>query len=192
MQAVAGAAKQNPTRQSRRILRGHVMADQARASAQRGPLHRHVEIGLAIAMIVFAAITIYGSYFAGLGWGAEGPRSGFFPFWIGALILVASIANLTRIFVAGTDGRIFANWHQLTQVLLVVAPMTVYVFAVPWIGIYVASVFLIGGFMRYFGRYSWFKVVLVAILVPLGLFVTFERWFLVPLPKGPIEDLLGL
>ncbi len=146
---------------------------------------------MAIAMIVFAMITIYGSYLAGLGWGAEGPRSGFFPFWIGVLILAASIANLARVFVAGTDGRIFANWHQLSQVLLVVVPMTVYVLAVPWVGIYVASVFLIGGFMRYFGRYSWAKVALISVLVPVALFVTFERWFLVPLPKGPIEDLLG-
>ena len=27
--------------------------------------------------------------------------------------------------------------------------------------------------------------------VPIALFILFEIWFLVPLPKGPIEDLLG-
>jgi hypothetical protein len=27
--------------------------------------------------------------------------------------------------------------------------------------------------------------------VPLFFFIVFERWFLVPLPKGPIENLLG-
>lgn len=167
------------------------MAESARVSAHRGPFHRQVEIGVAVAMIVFALITIFGSYLAGVGWGAEGPKSGFFPFWIGALILVASIVNLARILVASSDGRIFAEWHQLSQVLLVVVPMTVYVFAVPWTGIYVASIFLIGGFMRYFGRYSWPWVVGIALGVPLVLFVTFERWFLVPLPKGPIEDFLG-
>ena len=32
----------------------------------------------------------------------------------------------------------------------------------------------------------------VSIGVPLVTYVTFERWFLVPLPKGPIEDWLGL
>jgi putative tricarboxylic transport membrane protein len=31
----------------------------------------------------------------------------------------------------------------------------------------------------------------VAIGVPLAFFVVFERWFLVPLPKGPIEAALG-
>jgi hypothetical protein len=28
-------------------------------------------------------------------------------------------------------------------------------------------------------------------VMPLTTFVLFERWFLVPLPKGPIERLLG-
>jgi hypothetical protein len=30
-----------------------------------------------------------------------------------------------------------------------------------------------------------------AVGVPIFFFATFERWFLVPLPKGPIERLLG-
>jgi hypothetical protein len=32
---------------------------------------------------------------------------------------------------------------------------------------------------------------MVSIGVPLTVFVVFERWFLVPLPKGPIEAMLG-
>ena len=32
----------------------------------------------------------------------------------------------------------------------------------------------------------------IAIGVPLVTYFTFEKWFLVPLPKGPIEDWLGL
>jgi hypothetical protein len=29
------------------------------------------------------------------------------------------------------------------------------------------------------------------VVVPLVVFVVFERWFLVPLPKGPLEALFG-
>jgi hypothetical protein len=32
----------------------------------------------------------------------------------------------------------------------------------------------------------------IAIGMPVLTYVTFEKWFLVPLPKGPIEDWLGL
>jgi hypothetical protein len=45
--------------------------------------------------------------------------------------------------------------------------------------------------MKYFGKYSWLKAIIVAVAVPLMLFVTFEQWFLVPLPKGPVENWFG-
>jgi hypothetical protein len=31
----------------------------------------------------------------------------------------------------------------------------------------------------------------IALGMPVATFVIFEKWFLVPLPKGPIEALLG-
>ena len=41
------------------------------------------------------------------------------------------------------------------------------------------------------GRFRWSMIVIVSIAVPLALFLLFEIWFLVPLPKGPLEDFLG-
>ena len=35
-------------------------------------------------------------------------------------------------------------------------------------------------------------VALVAIGMPVLTYIVFEKWFLVPLPKGPLEELLGL
>jgi hypothetical protein len=70
-------------------------------------------------------------------------------------------------------------------------PTAIYVTAIPYIGIYVSSALLIASFMIWLGRYRWIVAIPVAIGVPLIVFVTFEGWFLVPLPKGPIEKLLG-
>jgi hypothetical protein len=50
---------------------------------------------------------------------------------------------------------------------------------------------LIATFMKWLGRYRWGMVLPIAIGVPLVTFIVFERWFLVPLPKGPIEEWLG-
>jgi hypothetical protein len=61
-----------------------------------------------------------------------------------------------------------------------------------WTGIYLASVVLIGFFMRRHGKFGWPLCASVAVGVPLTFFVVFERWFLVPLPKGPFEALFGL
>jgi putative tricarboxylic transport membrane protein len=63
---------------------------------------------------------------------------------------------------------------------------------VPWLGIYVASALLIAGFMRWLGRYGWLLSVFIGVALPVVIYVAFEKWFLVPLPKGPLEDWLGL
>ena len=68
-------------------------------------------------------------------------------------------------------------------------PTVIYVSLVPWIGIYVASTLLIAFFMRLARPLRLGpRRLAVAIGVPSGHFIVFERWFLVPLPKGPIED----
>ena len=71
-------------------------------------------------------------------------------------------------------------------------PTAIYVALVPYIGIYVASALLIAFFMLWFGRYSWLLVVGDRDRACRSLtFLMFEIWFLVPLPKGPLENLLG-
>jgi hypothetical protein len=156
-----------------------------------GPSQRSVEIGVALAMVGFAAIVIYGALQAGINWGAEGPRAGFFPFYVALLILGASLFNLVGMFLEPPEG-LFALWGQLRQVLSVVIPTTFYVFLVPWLGFYVASFLLIAVFMKWLGKYNWALVAAVSLGVPLLAYLMFEKWFMVPLPKGPLEDFLGL
>ena len=156
-----------------------------------GPSHRGVEIGVAIAMIAFGAIVITGSLKVGIGWGPEGPKAGFFPFYLGVVIILASLMNLLAA-TAIEPRKLFAEWSQLVSVLSVVIPTAVYVVAVPWTGIYAASLVLITLFMTWLGRYSVAKSGAVAIGTVISIYFMFEKWFLVPLPKGPIEDFFNL
>lgn len=75
--------------------------------------------------------------------------------------------------------------------MTVMVPTTIYVALIPWLGIDVASILLIAAFMRWLGRYDWSLVAAISLGVPLVTFLIFERWFLLPLPKGPIEEYLG-
>lgn len=159
--------------------------------AEKGPSHVGVEAGVAIAIALFGLVTVIGSLQVGIGWGAEGPKAGFFPFYVGLLIIASGLVNLYQAVTGQFGGGLFANWGQLRQVMAVVVPTTVYVAAIPFVGIYITSGILIGFFMRWLGRYGWGMVASIAMAVPLVTFVVFERWFLVPLPKGPIEALLG-
>jgi putative tricarboxylic transport membrane protein len=167
------------------------MTDTTAHAGASGPTHRGVELGVAIVMIAFGALIIYGSLKVGIGWGDEGPKSGFFPFYLGVAIIVASVANLATAF-AQDPHKIFADWSQLRQVLAVVIPTAVYVGVIPWTGIYAASLVLIAVFMMRLGRYGVGMSAAVSIGVTVATYLMFEKWFLVPLPKGPIEDFFGL
>ena len=155
-----------------------------------GPSHRMVEIAVALIIGVFGLISIYGSWRVGISWGAEGPRAGFFPFYVGLLVVIASVINIASILRTQPDSKLFAEWPQLRQVGAVVVPATIYVLVIPHIGIYVSSALMLAVFMKWFGKYSWQKVIPIAVLVPVALYFTFEKWFLVPLPKGPLEQML--
>jgi hypothetical protein len=163
----------------------------AEPSNRAGPSQVSVEIGVAIATALLGAIVIIGSLRVGIGWGSDGPKSGFFPFYVGLAIVGASAINLVQSL--GIDRRrMFAEWSQLRQVIKVVVPTAIYVVAIPWIGLYVASALLIGGFMIWLGGYRPQSAVPLAVGLMILTYLTFEQWFLVPLPKGPLEDLLGL
>ena len=161
------------------------------SSHAAGPKHRVVEAGTALLIALFVVVVIIGSLKAGINWGAEGPRAGFFPFYIGLFIVVSSAINLWNGLRDGDDG-LFADWGQLRQVLSVVIPTAIYVGVMPFTGLYLASMIFIGWFMRWLGKYSWLVVTAVALGMPIATYLIFERWFLVPLPKGPIEEWLGL
>jgi putative tricarboxylic transport membrane protein len=168
------------------------MSESSHSSGGAGPPHRSVEIGVVLFMALLAAIGIVGSLRVGIDWGAEGPKAGFFPFYISLIVLMSCAVNLVGVLREFTGREVFAEWGQIRQVLSVVIPTTIYVFAVPILGIYVSSGLLIAVFMKWIGRYSWPIVIALSIGVPLATFLMFERWFLVPLPKGPLEDWLGL
>jgi len=168
-----------------------LMTDDSHGLRGGGPTQRSVEIGVAVAMAVFSLIVIAGSVQVGIGWGAEGPQAGFVPFYVGLLILGSSVVNLGAVVSEPSDKRIFAEWGQLAKVMSILVPTSIYVALIPWIGIYVASVILIAVFMRWLGRYNWSLVAAISLGVPLAVFLIFERWFFLPLPKGPIEEFLG-
>jgi hypothetical protein len=166
------------------------MSEESNATHPSGPSHRSVEIGVAVGLILFALIVIAGSVQVGTGWAVDGPRAGFFPFYCGLFVLAASSINLYNAVVE-PGGGLFAEWGQLGQVVSVVIPAGIYVALVPWIGMYVASAFLIAVFMKWIGKYGWLMIAAIPVPVMIVTFLIFEKWFLVPLPKGPLEEFLG-
>lgn len=160
----------------------------ARASA------RIVVVDLVVAVVVFAlgAIVAYDSYRLGASWGSDGPEGGYFPFYVGLLICICSAVVFVQSFTRlRTDRKVFVTAGQFRQVLVILLPSVLYVFGVWLIGIYVSSAIFITLFMRIAGRYSWLRSTAVGLGVSIGAFLLFEIWFKIPLPKGPVESLIG-
>jgi hypothetical protein len=141
-------------------------------------------LGLLGGVVVFDALRL------GIGWGTDGPKSGFFPFWLGVL-LIAACAVIFAQAARRASPKPFVTRAQFGPVLKVLAPAVALVVVMQWLGLYVAGALYTGFYMRWIGRHAWLTVVVVGILFPLATFVIFEKWFLVPMPKGPLEAWLG-
>lgn len=166
--------------------------DNTAESLRAGGLsHSHVGAIAGVAIFLIGVVMAFDSWRIGAGWEADGPAAGYFPFWVGVILCVAAANVVIRcLFGHDRDHRVFVTWSRLRLVLAVLVPTTLYVGAVHFIGIYVASAIFIGAFMRVMDRRSWLNVGLVSVGVAATLFWMFEKQFMVPLPKGPLESLL--
>jgi putative tricarboxylic transport membrane protein len=157
-----------------------------------GLSHSAAEAIAALCIIAVGVVMMVDNYKIGAGWASDGPESGYFPFRIGLILCFASLVVLLRsLFGQHRDRGIFVSWQKLKPVLLVLLPTTLYVLAIKFLGIYVASAIFIAAFMRVMDRSSWWKILLVSCGVNTLLFWMFEIQFMVPLPKGPLEALFG-
>lgn len=153
---------------------------------------RWVELITAGLVMAFAGLLIQDSLRLGIGWADDGPQSGYFPFRIGlGLALCSGWLVLQQLRRWSATIQLFVEAGPLKDVAAVFLPTVVYVALIPWLGIYVPSGLLIGWFMRHQGGYGWAKVAVVSAGLPVLIFLLFERWFVQPLPKGPLEHWLG-
>ena len=167
------------------------MAEGVKEEGPAGISRRALEIAVALGFIAVAALAIADSLRVGISWGDDGPMSGYFPFYISLIMMAASAIVLVQAIVARDKREVVVEIAALRSVAALLVPTVIYVGAIMVLGIYVSSVFYLAYFMRVLGKYRPLPVAVVSIAIPVALFLLFEVWFLVPLPKGPVEDWLG-
>jgi hypothetical protein len=173
------------------------MNDETPSGDRPGISVRAVEIVVALLLIAFGGTVVYDSFRLGSSWGSDGPQSGYFPFYIGALICVSAVAIIGQVLIGewksrerGFEGavarrrRLFVAWPELKQVLSVLLPALVYVLCVQLVGIYVASAAYIAVFMLWLGEYGWIKSVVVGVAVAVCAFFLFEVGSRCPSTRG--------
>jgi putative tricarboxylic transport membrane protein len=151
---------------------------------------RTAEIAVGIVVAAFAMLAIVSNYQLGAGWAEDGPQAGYFPLRMGVAILLASIVVIIQA-LRKNDRSAFIEREQLKLVATVLLPLILYIAALQFIGVYVASALFIGIFMWLVGKFTWYRSAITGVSVSLVLFWIFEIMFTVPLPKGPLEQLFG-
>jgi hypothetical protein len=148
---------------------------------------RWPELALAGLLMLVAVAVIVDSLRIGVDWADDGPRAGYFPFYVGLLLFAAStwIAGNTLWSWRKLAGA-FVTRGEFSGVWAVLWPTAVYVAAIAPLGIYLASLLLIAYFMRRHGGYALWLSLLVSAAVVSATYLLFEVWFVVLLPKGAL------
>lgn len=160
--------------------------------AAQGPATYLVDAVVAVLVFLLGAVVIFGSRKLGAEWTTDGPGSGYFPFYIGLIMCISGAGIFYQALFSKTAQRnteVFVDRVQLRRVLSVLVPAAVYVLAVQFIGLYVASAIYIALFMVFLGHFSWLKSIFIALGVNVLFFMMFEVWFKVPLFKGAFDML---
>ncbi|POH27527.1 hypothetical protein ATY31_20700 [Sinorhizobium americanum] len=152
-----------------------------------------VELGVAALTAAFGAAVCYGSLDIGAGWTEMGPDAGYFPFYIGLLIVFGSLVNIAHAFLKhrGT-GEIFLDAGRAKVVASFLLPLVAFGAVSAWLGLYVGTALYIAATMLFQGRYRWWIALPAGLGVSLVFFVVFEIGFQVPLLKGPVEAWFGI
>jgi cytochrome c oxidase subunit IV len=72
----------------------------------------------------------------------------------------------------------------LKPVLTVAIPAIGMVLLTEVVGLYIAAMIYLVGYIRLVGEYRWRTVLLISIPIPLLFYVVFEKLFLIPMPMG--------
>lgn len=161
----------------------------------------HVEIAMALVTGGLGVAAIVGAVGLGFGWEDGGPEPGYFPFWVGLILAVASAWNLVAAVVrdrqaagaADADaGGPFLHRDSLRRLAQFIGPMVAFVVVTILLGIYVGSTLYIAWSVWRHGGHHLGIALVVGLAFAVALYLIFEVGFRVPLLKGPLEPLIGI
>lgn len=152
-----------------------------------------MEVATSCITMAIGAVVTLGSLEFGTGWGDSGPQPGYFPFYVGLVVILASLGVLIQAFVVHRQQHeSFLTREQGARILSFFGPMLAFVALSIPLGLYVALTLYLVGVMTRQGGYRPIKALAIGITAAVIFYVVFEIWFQVPLMKGPLEAWLGI
>jgi putative tricarboxylic transport membrane protein len=154
--------------------------------------NRTADLVVSLLLLALAVTLGCDNWRTGIAWDETGPQPGYFPFYLSVILGAASLYGLGAALLSRKEAlEAFVSRAQLRRVMAVFVPTFLFCLATQYLGLYVASLLLIGGFMRLVGKIAWWKSLLTAVFFTAIMFVTFDIMFDVIMPKGPLEAAFG-
>lgn len=149
---------------------------------------RRAEIVCAVVLLILSAVVAREAIELEIGWGDSGPKGGFFPFWLAVILGSSSLSVLARaVFASKKAGEPFLTRERLGSVLTVFVPIALVVPLIETVGFYLTAFLYLFFYIRWTGRKPWFMTGAISLLFPSAIYLVFEKWFLIPLPKGLLD-----
>lgn len=123
----------------------------------------------------------------------EGPGSGFWPFWLSAIMLGCSIWTAVNWWRRATppsrSEEPFLDSYGVKMLLFVGGGLIGFLVAIELIGFYGAIPLFLFYYMYFLGRHSIGQTLAVALLTPVVSFFFFDVAMRIVLPKGYLEPI---
>ncbi|MEO1549530.1 MAG: tripartite tricarboxylate transporter TctB family protein [Pseudomonadota bacterium] len=152
---------------------------------------RTAELLMGIATLLASLGLMANVYFDDLtiGWvDGRGPGAGMWPFWLSLGMALASIATLVRWFQGKTaESRSTEDYiapETITLVIISAVALTAFLFAIEYLGTYIALMLFMLFYIRFLGKHSWGITMAFVIGSPIFIYLLFEVALTKYLPKG--------
>ena len=99
---------------------------------------RAADLITALVLTGLGGVVIVDAVRLGIGWGTDGPGSGFFPFWL-AVVMLATCGLILLQALRRRTTTPFVTRERLRSVLTVLGPAVALVLITPLTGLYVAA-----------------------------------------------------
>ncbi len=126
----------------------------------------------------------------------EGPGGGFLPFWLSLgiaalalLVLLKSLFFSAQDESTGDDAPPFVSSQGLVDLLRVGFPGMLMILFVAIISVYFSAAIFIFYCLFVVGRHNLRTSVAVSLGVPVAIYYIFEKFLIIPLPKGYLDFL---
>src|SRR5262249_37402230 len=123
---------------------------------------RTADLVTASVLMLLGGVVLFDAVRLGFGWGADGPKSGFFPFWLAVIMIVSCVIVMIQAYRRVED-QPFVTREQLGPVLKVLWPATAMVLLTHFVGLYVSGALYTAFYMRWVGRHSWLASIVLSV-----------------------------